>query len=439
MKVALLTMFNGLTSTYSLVNVVAEQLLMLLDENIETKVLVSQHCPDDQRYGIYTDERIEWIKISNEMDGNIIHWRDYATPTGQVHATFFKEVDHFANEYIKHLGDVDACIMHDIHFQGWHLVHNVAIRKAQKELPNLKFIAFTHSAPANKPLKTEWPFSARYSPMPNTLYIYPTQSGIPALAKQYNVPEEKCRVVNNTLDLTSFLSDDVRKVVNYIDALSADILVVYPGRLSKAKKFDKVALLCGSIKKSSKLNVKVIFCDFPALDSEVEKYKIAVELIGLQNGLEENDMVFTSDLGFPYGFPRSEVLELLSLSNLFICPSFSESFGLTVLEAACKGNLLVLNEAVPALEELGKTLDAYFMRWDAHNFGFDTKEEYYPSEIEYMDEHAVKIIELINNNPVLKAKTLARTRFSPNWVWVNQLKPLLTESLPCNELIKKYK
>lgn len=31
MKVAILTMFNGLSSTYSLVNVVAEHLKMLLD------------------------------------------------------------------------------------------------------------------------------------------------------------------------------------------------------------------------------------------------------------------------------------------------------------------------------------------------------------------------------------------------------------------------
>lgn len=58
------------------------------------------------------------------------------------------------------------------------------------------------------------------------------------------------------------------------------------------------------------------------------------------------------------------------------------------------------------------------MRWDAHNFGFDTKKEYHPSEIDYMDEHASKIVELI---------TLARIRFSLKWVWTNQLQPLLTE------------
>jgi len=425
MKVAILTMFNGLSSTYSLVNIVAEQLRMLLDANIEIKLLVSEHCPDNEKHGVFLDERIKWVKIVNKINDEIIHWRDYSQPKGKVHDTFFEEVDIFAENFIQHLSDVDVCIMHDIHFQGWHLVHNVAIRKAQEQLPNLKFIAFTHSAPANRPPKTEWPFSARYSPMPNTIYVYPTQSGIPALAKQYAVPEGRCRVVSNSLNLSEFLSKGVQTVINQFDFLSADIFVVYPGRLTTAKKFEKVASLCGAIKKVSESKVKVLFCDFPSNDIESETYKTLILFEGCKNGLDYKDIVFTSDIGFQHGFPRNGVLELFSLSNLFICPSFSESFGLTVLEAASKGNFLILNEAVPALEELGKKLNAFFMRWDARNFGFDTKESYKPSEQAYFEEHATKVISLMRENPILHAKTIARQRFSPEWVWRNQLEPLL--------------
>ena len=43
-------------------------------------------------------------------------------------------------------------------------------------------------------------------------------------------------------------------------------------------------------------------------------------------------MLFSSDIGYPDGFPRESVFELFTLSNLFVCPSYSESFGLTVLE-----------------------------------------------------------------------------------------------------------
>lgn len=425
MKIAILTMFNGLTNTYSLVNVVAEHLKMMLEADIQVKLLVCEDCPDSERQGIYADERIEWVKITNRLNGNLIHWQDYSQPDGELHDTFFEEAEVVAKDLEANLSDVDVCIMHDIHYQGWHLMHNVAIRKVQEKLPNLKFIAVTHSAPANRPLNVKYPFSCRYSPMPNTTYIYPTYSGIPALAKQYNVPEGRCNVIYNTLDTLSAMSPEVQSLHQEIDLLSPDILIVYPGRFTTGKKFEKVAALAGAIKKKSELSVKTIFCEFPSMDINSDLYKAAIRKIGTFHGLDKEDIFFTSDLGFPHGFPRSAVLELFTLSNLFICPSYSESFGLTVLEAASRGNFLVLNEAVPALEELGKKLKAYFMRWDARNFGFDTKESYKPSEQAYLEEHALRIVDTMRDNPVLFAKTYARQKFSPNWVWLNQLQPLL--------------
>ena len=418
-------MFNGLSNTYSLVNVVAEHLKMLLDAGIETKVLVSQDCPDSDRRGIFADERLEWVKITNRLGDRRIHWHDYAQQNGELHETFFEEADAIAQDFETHLADVDVCILHDIHYQGWHLVHNVAIRKAQERLPNVRFIAVTHSAPVNRPPNPPYPFSCRYTPMPNTTYVYPTVSGISALAKQYDVPEGKCRVLYNSLDLISLMSGDVKAIQEQTDLLDPDILIVYPGRFTTGKKFEKVAALAGAVKKKTELSVKVAFCDFPCMDIEPGKYKYAIRKIGCFYGLDDADMAFTSDLGYPQGFPRSGVLELFTLSNLFVCPSYSESFGLTVLEAASRGNFLVLNEKVPALEEIGKKLRAYFMRWDARNFGFDTKETYNPSEQIYLEEHALRIVDLMRDNPVLYAKTLARQKFSPQWVWYNQLQPLL--------------
>ena len=113
------------------------------------------------------------------------------------------------------------------------------------------------------------------------------------------------------------------------------------------------------------------------------------------------------------------------MSNLFICPSFSESFGLTVLEAASRGNFLVLNEAVPALKELGDSLGAYFLRWDGRNFGYDTHEKYLPSEQAYYEEHGERIVNLMREDPSLRAKTRARTRYNGAWICRNQLMPLL--------------
>lgn len=425
MKVAILTMFNGLERTYSLVNVVAEHLRMLLDNNIPVKMLVCENCPDEQRSGIFLDERIEWVKVKNTLNGKQIHWHDYSQPEGKVHDTFFEESEAIAEDLIDKLSDIDICMMHDIHYQGWHLVHNVAIRKAQEKLPNVRFIAVTHSAPNNRAINSKWPFSARYTPMPNTIYVYPTASGIPALAKQYNVPEGKCRVINNSLDLTANLGEDVKSICKKIDLFSPDILMVYPGRLTQGKKFEKVAAFAGAIKKKTERTVKVIFCDFASMDIDPNIYKAIIRRIGCKFGLDDGDMYFTSDLGYPNGFPREGVLELFILSNLFVCPSFSESFGLTVLEAASRGNFIILNEAVPALEELGKQIGAYFMRWDARNFGYDTKENYNPSEKVYLENNADMVVNMMRENQVILSKTLVRQRYSPKWICENQLLPLL--------------
>ena len=305
-----------------------------------------------------------------------------------MHDSFFEEADLIARDLVRCLDGVDFCLMHDILYQGWHLVHNIAVRKVQEQLPGVRFVEFTHSLPLPRPEKMVYPLSARFTGMPNTRFACPTQCGLPALARQYDIPESACAVVNNTLPLLEWADPAVRTVACSMDLSEKEILIVCPGRLTPAKRFEKAAMLAGAIRTVSGKSAGLIFCDFPSADIPAPVYKSMIRTEGKKAGLAEGDLLFTSDLGFSDGFPRQAVLELFGLSNLFLCPSFSESFGLTVLEAASRGNFLVLNEAVPALEELGKSLGASFLRWDAHNFGFDTQEHYSPSERAYYLEHS---------------------------------------------------
>lgn len=426
MIISILTMFNGLSSTYSLVNVVADQIKMLLDNNYTVKLLVGEDLQESEKYGIFLDERIQWVKIINTINGEKINWRDYSTGTGVVHSTFAEEINIISKDFVEKLSDSHICIMHDILYQGWHLLHNCAIRMAQKKLPNLKFLSFTHSLPAERPEKTEYPFSMRYTDMPNTLFIYPTYSGLQALANQYNAPLGNCRVVYNTIPLLENLCSEVKEINNHFDLLDSDILVIYPGRFTTGKKFEKVASLCGSITKSTGKTIKILFCNFPSIDITIEKYKKIIINEGTKYGMKKENIFFTADIDkFKKGIPRKAVFDLFTLSNLFICPSYSESFGLTVLEAGSRGNYIVLNEAVPALEELGKPLKAYMMRWDARNFGFDTMENYHPSEEMYYIEHGNKIAEEMFKDKSIHTKTIIKKHYSYKWIFRNQLEPLL--------------
>lgn len=200
--------------------------------------------------------------------------------------------------------------MHDILYQGWHYLHNVAIREAQKELPNLKFIAFTHSYPAVRPKYIQKEFLGRYTDMPNTLFAYPTKSGLKALANQYNIDIKKCVVINNSIPLLDFLSDDIKKLNNETNFIDSEILIVYPARLTPSKKQEKISSLAGCIKQVCGKSIKIIYCDFNSLDIDAKEYKNIIINNGIKHGLKkmilylqvttDTKMVFQENLFYNY-------------------------------------------------------------------------------------------------------------------------------------------
>lgn len=427
MKVAILTMFNGLSNAYSLVNVVREQLIMMLENEIPVKMLVSEHCPDSDRTGVFADSRITWVKIVNSKNGEPFHWENYTQKNLPPDDEFMEAVDNIAIDFEKALIDIDVCILHDILYQELHLLHNAAIRKVQEKLSSIRFLSFTHSAPVPHQ-DVSYPANCLYTSMPNTLYCYPTKCGLQNLELQYAIPDSLCRCVNNSLDVLQGMTEETHMIHQTFSLTKSDLLIVYPARLAMAKGFHLVAQLAGNIKAASGKSVSLIFCDFPASDICPCIYKPIIFDVGEKAGLSKEDIFFTSEHGFLLGVQRETVYDLFTLSNLFICPSFSESFGLTVVEAASRGNFLVLNDAVAALHELGASLKAYPMRWAARNFDKVSFEHYEPNEAEYFKEHAGNIVHALEENPVLHAKTMARTRFSTEWIYENQLKKLLFET-----------
>ncbi len=430
MKIAILTMFNGFSTTYSLVNVVAEQIKMILNcSNYDVTLFVSETCNMSEKFGVYLDSRLKIESIVNKIDGEIIKWVDY-DDVEELNSRFYNEVEVLKNDMIHKLKGFDVCIMHDILYQGVHLIHNVAIREAQKEkeLEDLRFVACTHSMPLEYE-ELEYPFNQRFCDMPKTVFVYPTASGLKALSDQYKVDINRCRLVYNSIPILDNLHEDLKNLEYKTDFLNSDILVVYPARLTPAKKFEKVAMLSGSMQKANKIKVKVVFCDFPCEEVEEANYKKWVKEKGEEFGLEKENVIFTSDFGYKYGMDRKAVLDLFKLSNLFICPSFAESFSLTALEAGLNGNFLVLNEAQPALKEIGTELGCFFMKWDAKNFGFETTEEYLPKEEDYYLENAKVIYKEMLSLSTMKGKRVILKKFNYKEIWKKQLSLILLNKI----------
>lgn len=94
-----------------------------------------------------------------------------------------------------------------------------------------------------------------------------------ALATRYKVDIDRCKVINNSIDLLEGMSDEVKNLHNLVNIISSDILIVYPARLTSGKNFEKVAMLAGCLKRVSGLSVKVIFCEFQSMDTNPNIYK----------------------------------------------------------------------------------------------------------------------------------------------------------------------
>jgi glycosyltransferase involved in cell wall biosynthesis len=67
------------------------------------------------------------------------------------------------------------------------------------------------------------------------------------------------------------------------------------------------------------------------------------------------------------------ILDLFTLSNVFVCPSRSETYSLTTQEAMLKGNFCILNQDFPAFKQIyGK--NAIYKQFDGAEVDFSGRD-----------------------------------------------------------------
>ena len=173
---------------------------------------------------------------------------------------------------------------------------------------------------------------------------------------------------------------------------------------------------------------RFLICDWQSQGKRFRKY--ADELLQLADKLGLYNKVFISSRlndGCSQGVPRNVIFELMDLSNVYIHPSRAETYSLTVHEAALRGNLLVLNHDWPAMRELFGD-SAIYMDFDS-DIGPGRK--YSPSEQEFWNDEAFRLLAELRVNRVVTAKTRARTLWTPQALW-SEFEPLLYLK-PCQE------
>lgn len=347
-KVVILTSFSDFQKAYSLNIIVQTQIKMLLLNDYEPTVIVHDTFEPE---GIYAHPHVKIEKIPNVPCHNEV----------KKDETFDEDVKAIEGRLREILKDKDIVLTHDVIYQPACLKHNLASRKVAKDLPNIRWLHWIHSATSPSLLNAVIPiFADEYinlikAPFPNSFYIYPEAYTIPAVAKNYGVPEDKVKHIPHATDVCGYLgmSKELETMIYDKDILTADAIAVYPIRLDGGKQPQYVIKTMAMLKEYN-LKVRVIMVDFHSTGTEKIAVRDDCKNVAIDYGLSQDELLWTSEQNDEWEgeVPQSVVKDLFTISNVFILPSVSETYSLIAQEAMLLGNVAVLNKDFPPFRSI---------------------------------------------------------------------------------------
>jgi glycosyltransferase involved in cell wall biosynthesis len=417
--VFILTNFSQYLKSYSPIIVVSEQIKQLERAGYEPIMITTEgwEPPEDS---IFFHVKTEHLYPSGGHD--------------QVDDIFEQDVlDIYArlNEIIP---DGSIVLTHDLIFLPDYVKHNIAARRLAGKKPGIRWIHTVHSATSPNTLIQE---RAIYGPQykelllskfPNSIVSYPNAQDIPRVAENFSYEQDQVVEIPHSTDPTEGMSRLVKRLYDEKKLGDPQILVIAPMRLDRGKNPGMIVrLMKGCL--DAGVSSHLVFCDFQSTGDD--KVVLRNETNDLAKELGVADRVtFLSefDAEAMLEVEHKTVLDLFTLSNVFMCPSRSETYSLTTQEAMLKGNFCILNQDFPAFRQIyGK--NAIYRQFDGAEVDFsgrDGKTVTDHSDINgYFRDMAVALRYYLENDKVLRAKTWVRTQRNPDAVFRNYLEPLL--------------
>jgi len=145
--------------------------------------------------------------------------------------------------------------------------------------------------------------------------------------------------------------------------------------------------------------------------------------------LTEDEIIFFSefDRQFQYEAPQQIVKDLMSISNVFMMPSRSETYSLVAQEAILTGNFLILNQDFLPFRSIFGDLPKYFQF--SANIGFDgfdgSTDTQYGDKKAYFNDIAGYISYMLTFDKILALKTKFRRERNLYAVFENYFEKLL--------------
>lgn len=439
MRVAIITpAFVFFRSGYSLTGIITYQVRMLEKYGHDVEVWVSDGYPDhepvpegikikklipfsnlidyNRQYDFFNPQPVHEGFINNPTTGEVI-----PDPKHQETAKLFSE------RLVENLDDIDIVFTHDMIFTGWQLPYCMGMQWACEtgKLGHIRWMHWIHSIPT---AGFGWWDIEKWGRFHKI--IYPGRCERQRVAEIYRGRWEDVRIIPHIRDMRvihRFVPGTIEFLDRHPYVMNADVLQVYPVGTDRleAKGVHKLILLFKYFKKLG-LDVCLILANSWATQrcnkEEIEDYIDTAR----NNGLTAAEVIFTSEEKPEYeiGLPYEMVIDLMTLSNLFVFPTREESFGLVLPEAILSGCVIpAINVDVPVLAEMlgGRGMQFHFGSYDKV-FTVDKEAEYY-------EAMAAVIYQRMLDEEGVYARTHIRQTLNLDTVYLKYYRPIMLEAM----------
>ncbi|MGD2143351.1 MAG: glycosyltransferase family 4 protein [Anaerolineae bacterium] len=346
----------------------------------------------------------EVAKVSSQLRG------------GEVPPAFHELADQLRGTLASALRRFDNVIVHNVFTKRFNLPLTAALCSWLDAGVVGNCVAWCHdvgwTSDHSRPnLHPGYPWDLLRTHHRDVTYVAVSRQRQRALAELFNCSPEEIRVVYNGVDpaLLLGLTDEGYGLVDRLDLLGADVVLLMPVRVTRAKNIE-LALRVVAALKAQGSSVKLVLTGPPdPHDRESMAYFRRLQATRGELGVEdEMRFVFESgsdpDAGFTVEMPI--VADLFRVSDVVFMPSHREGFGMPVLEAGLVG-VPVVCTAVPAAHEIG-----------GHDVTVvDSKSD--PARI------AQRIVSLLEQSPVHRLRRRVRQRYSWQAIFHRDIEPLL--------------
>lgn len=335
------------------------------------------------------------------------------------------------------LPDNAVVLSHDLIFLPDYTVLNLAARRLAKDRPSISWIHTVHSATnpsivsQERNMYGESYAEALNSPFPNSIIAYPNAYDIPRVARNFNFEEDQIVEVPHSTDPTEGMHPLVQRLYDEKHLGDAEVLMVLPIRLDRGKYAEANVRFIAACKQLG-VPAHLVVCNFQSTGGDKVTYRLELEKLAEDLGAADC-VTFMSEFDdlANMEIPHEVVLDLFTLSNVFILASKSETYSLIAQEAMLRGNLCILNQDFAPFRQIyGK--NALYKQFDGANIAIsgyngEIKTEF-SSVDDYYSDMAKAVKYYLSNDKVLSAKTHVRVNRNPDAVFRNYLEPLILKS-----------